>query len=145
MANSALSQRVLLNENNKLAPQKGARLPRIFAAVWLHLNAYSDVAFARFFKTFLTRLLFYFFILFLFIFFCFRKRFSWCQYYKTYFFIRHWGHRPGSSKAKGREPKSCLGRVFKFKLGRFTKCVHFMTCTNTAESRLQNSAQVLSC
>ncbi len=26
---------------------------------------------------------------------------------------------PGSAKANGREPKSCLGRVFNFKLGHF--------------------------
>jgi hypothetical protein len=29
----------------------------------------------------------------------------------------------GSSKANGREPKSCLGCIFNFKLGCFTKCV----------------------
>ncbi len=28
---------------------------------------------------------------------------------------------PGSGKANGREPKSCLGRVFNFKLGHFFK------------------------
>jgi hypothetical protein len=51
----------------------------------------------------------------------------------------------GSSKANRREPKSCLGRVVNFKLGRFTKSIQFMACTNTAESRLENSAQVSSC
>ncbi len=51
----------------------------------------------------------------------------------------------GSSKADGREPKSCFGRVFNFKLGCFTKCIQFMVCLNTAEFRLENSAQVLSC
>ncbi len=29
----------------------------------------------------------------------------------------------GSAKANGREPKSCLGRVFNFKLGCFVMCV----------------------
>jgi hypothetical protein len=28
----------------------------------------------------------------------------------------------GSAKANGREPKSCLGRVFNFKLGCFVIC-----------------------
>ncbi len=42
----------------------------------------------------------------------------------------------GSVKANGREPKSCLGRVFNIKLGCFTKCVQFMAYTNTTESRL---------
>ena len=28
----------------------------------------------------------------------------------------------GSTKANGREPKSCLGRVFNFKLGCFVMC-----------------------
>jgi len=32
----------------------------------------------------------------------------------------------GSLKANGREPESCFGRVFNFKLGCFTKCVQFM-------------------
>jgi len=27
--------------------------------------------------------------------------------------------KPGSAEANGREPKSCLGRVFNFKLGHF--------------------------
>ncbi len=31
--------------------------------------------------------------------------------------------RPGSAKANGREPKSCLGRVFNFKLGPFVMYV----------------------
>jgi|APCry1669190288_1035285.scaffolds.fasta_scaffold169792_1 hypothetical protein len=30
--------------------------------------------------------------------------------------------RPGSAKANGREPKSCLNRVFNFKLGCFVMC-----------------------
>jgi len=47
--------------------------------------------------------------------------------------------------ANGREPKSCLGRVFNFKSGRSIKCIQFLVCTNAAESRLENSAQVLSC
>ncbi len=41
----------------------------------------------------------------------------------------------GSSKANGRKPKSCLGRVFNFKLGCFIKCVQLMACTNTTEPR----------
>ncbi len=45
----------------------------------------------------------------------------------------------------GREPKSCLGRVFNFKLGCFARCVQFMAYTNMDESRLENSAQVSSC
>ncbi len=33
----------------------------------------------------------------------------------------------------------------KFQLGHFTKCKQFLACTNMAESRLENSAQVSSC
>jgi hypothetical protein len=53
----------------------------------------------------------------------------------------------GSSKANKREPKgcTCLGRVFNFKLNCFTKFAQFVAHTNTAEPRLENSAQVLSC
>ncbi len=50
-----------------------------------------------------------------------------------------------SSKANGREPKSCFGQAFNFKLGCFTKSVQFMAYTNMAESILENSAQVKSC
>ncbi len=48
-------------------------------------------------------------------------------------------------KANGRKPKSNLGRVFNFKLGCFTKRVQYMAYANTAESRLENSAQVFPC
>ncbi len=51
----------------------------------------------------------------------------------------------GSSKANGREPRSCLGRVFNLKLGCFTKCKQSFAYTKMAESRLESSAQVLSC
>jgi hypothetical protein len=44
----------------------------------------------------------------------------------------------------GRKPKSCVSQVFNFKLGCFTKCVQFMAFTNMTESKLGNSAQVLS-
>jgi hypothetical protein len=39
--------------------------------------------------------------------------------------IYFWGlcHKPGSAKANGKEPKSCLGRVFNFKLGPFVMYV----------------------
>ncbi len=50
----------------------------------------------------------------------------------------------GSAKANGRDPNSCLGRVFNFKLGCFTKCAQFMAYTNTTDFRLENSAQVSS-
>ncbi len=53
--------------------------------------------------------------------------------------------KTGSSKANGRKPRSCLGRVFNFKLGCFTKSIQFMACTNTDQSRHENSAQGLSC
>ncbi len=47
--------------------------------------------------------------------------------------------------ANRREPKSCLGRVFKFKIGRLGfKAVHKHNY-HTATSRVENSAQVLSC
>ncbi len=45
--------------------------------------------------------------------------------------------------ANGREPKSCLGQVFRFKLSCFAKCVQIMGYASTAVSRLENSAQVL--
>jgi hypothetical protein len=43
-------------------------------------------------------------------------------------------------KADGREPKSCLGRVFSFELG---CCCYECNCTPI--SNVENSAQVLSC
>jgi hypothetical protein len=36
--------------------------------------------------------------------------------------IALWFGATGSTKANGREPKSCLGRVFNFKLGCFVMC-----------------------
>ena len=54
---------------------------------------------------------------------------------------RYEREKAGSSKANGREPKTCFGQVFNFKFGCFTKCIEFMADTNTAESRLENSAQ----
>ncbi len=47
-----------------------------------------------------------------------------------------------SAKANGREPKSCLGRIFNFKLGHFVMYAiawHIQTCLSF---RVANSAQV---
>jgi hypothetical protein len=49
----------------------------------------------------------------------------------------------GSSKANGREPKICVGRVFNLKFGCLT-IIQSMGCAKTAKSRLENSAQVSS-
>ncbi len=49
-----------------------------------------------------------------------------------------------SSKANGRELRSCLGRVFKFKLSCFCYECNFMAYTSTPTPRVENSAQVLS-
>jgi hypothetical protein len=53
--------------------------------------------------------------------------------------------RMGSAMSNGREPKSCLGQVFNYKLGRiamlFDKCMAW----HAATSRVKNSAQVSSC
>ncbi len=51
----------------------------------------------------------------------------------------------GSAKTNGREPKSCLGRVFKFKLGCFCYGCHWKLQTNAPTFEVKNSAQVLSC
>jgi hypothetical protein len=50
--------------------------------------------------------------------------------------------KSGSAISKGREPRSCLGRVFNFKLCLFALQVHD---THTTTSRVENSAQVSSC
>ncbi len=52
----------------------------------------------------------------------------------------------GSAISNGREPRSCLGRVFNIKLGSFvSKQLNCMARTHTATSRVENSAQVSSC
>ncbi len=48
---------------------------------------------------------------------------------------------PGSTKANGREPKTCLGRVFNFKLGCFNDVHVFYLCGRTPTSKVENSAQ----
>jgi len=52
---------------------------------------------------------------------------------KDFYSIRRWPQRPlfwGSAVANGREPTSCLGRVFNFKLGSFvSKRCNCMACT----------------
>ncbi len=50
-----------------------------------------------------------------------------------------------SATANGREPKSCLGRVFNNKLGRFASLAAQVHSTHAATSRVENSAQILSC
>ncbi len=50
-------------------------------------------------------------------------------------------HYPGSAISNGREPKSCLGRVFNFKLRLFDLLQNKCT-THTTTSRVENSAQV---
>ncbi len=51
----------------------------------------------------------------------------------------------GSAKAIGREPESCLGQVFNFKFGCLCYECDCMTYTWTLTSRVENSAQTLSC
>ncbi len=51
----------------------------------------------------------------------------------------------GSTKANGREPKSCLGRIFNFKLGCLGSECNCMAYPSTPTSRVENSAQVSSC
>jgi hypothetical protein len=48
--------------------------------------------------------------------------------------------------ANGTEPKSCLGRVFNFKIGCFV-AVHVLLgiYIHTLVSKVENSVQVLSC
>jgi hypothetical protein len=47
-----------------------------------------------------------------------RKHFAW----QLAVLSNHLRHIPGSAKANGREPKSCSGRIFNFKLGCFVMC-----------------------
>jgi hypothetical protein len=62
-------------------------------------------------------------------------------------------HRPlkshkdhtGSAKANGREPKTCLGRVFNYKLGCFEDVYETHVCGHMLRSVVENSAQVSSC
>jgi hypothetical protein len=50
-----------------------------------------------------------------------------------------------STKANGKQPESCLGRVYNFQLGCFCyECIG-MAYTNTPTSSVENLAQVLSC
>ncbi len=51
----------------------------------------------------------------------------------------------GSAKANGREPKTCLGQVFHYKLGRFENVYETQVCRCTPTSVVVNLAQVLSC
>jgi|CryBogDrversion2_8_1035294.scaffolds.fasta_scaffold219225_1 hypothetical protein len=51
----------------------------------------------------------------------------------------------GSAKANGREPKTCLDRVFNYKLGCFEDVHESHVCGRTAMSIVENPAQVLSC
>ncbi len=51
----------------------------------------------------------------------------------------------GSAKANGREPKTCLGRVFNYKLGCFGDVLETHVCGYTPTSIVENSAQVSSC
>ncbi len=72
------------------------------------------------------------------------------DYAKKFYEIGHWQQvekqlKLGSAKANRREPKTCLGRVFNYKLGCFEDVheTHVSGCTLT--STVGNSAQVLSC
>jgi hypothetical protein len=49
-----------------------------------------------------------------------------------------------SAKANGREPKTCLGRVFNYKLGCFEDAYETRVCGCMPMSEVENSAQVLS-
>ncbi len=51
---------------------------------------------------------------------------------------------PGSTKAKGREPKSCLSWVFNFKLGHFCFTAANVHSKHIAPFGVENLAQVLS-
>ena len=51
----------------------------------------------------------------------------------------------GSAKANGREPKTCLGRVFHYKLVHFEDVYETQVCRCTHTSVVVNSAQVSSC
>jgi hypothetical protein len=50
-----------------------------------------------------------------------------------------------SAKDNLREPKSCLGQVFSFKLGSFCCECKYVAQLSTPTLRIENSAQVLSC
>jgi hypothetical protein len=50
-----------------------------------------------------------------------------------------------SAKANGREPKTCLGRVFNYKLGCFEDVHKTRVCGCMTASIVENLAQVLSC
>ncbi len=50
----------------------------------------------------------------------------------------------GSAKTNGREPKTCLGRVFNYKLGCFEDVHETHVCGHTPTSIVENSAQVSS-
>ncbi len=50
-----------------------------------------------------------------------------------------------STKANGREPKTCLGRVFNYKLDCFEDVYKTHVCGCTSMSVVENSAQVSSC
>jgi hypothetical protein len=51
----------------------------------------------------------------------------------------------GSAKANGREPITCLGRVFNYKLDCFEVMHETQACGCMARSMVDNSAQVSSC
>ncbi len=50
-----------------------------------------------------------------------------------------------SMKAKGRDPKNCLGQVFNFNLGCFWYMCNCMAKALVPKSRVENVAQVSSC
>jgi len=54
--------------------------------------------------------------------------------------IQEWGARK-----HGREPKTCLGRVFNYKLGCFEDVHETRGCGCTPMSMVENSSQVSSC
>jgi hypothetical protein len=53
--------------------------------------------------------------------------------------------KAGSAKANRREPKTCLGQVFSYKLGCFEDVLETHVCGRTPTSIVENLAQVLSC
>jgi hypothetical protein len=52
--------------------------------------------------------------------------------------------KPGSAKAYGREPETCLGRVFNYKLGCFEDVLETRVCGRTPTLIVESSAKVLS-
>ncbi len=56
-----------------------------------------------------------------------------------------WRIKTGSAITNGREPRSCLGRVFNFKIGSFTWLTPKMLSVQMDKFKVENSAQVLSC